>query len=361
MKLYPGDDQSHSEPLSPRADILIQFLTGHTSVSLKSLLRGDYVDRPIRYQVNPLVFITLRNGAVTQDGFVFTEHNELLRESVDRRAYLNRLATAHPALDRELVDTPVEESPKAVAILACQRSANYFHWWIDVLARCWLLSNSPYRACQPVTPPLTHDFQRESLSLLKQKVSVMTRPLQRFPSVVFTRGLTYGSSQDIAPQVNEFAQWCRATLELPPSPARRKLFLSRKSARSRSVVNEPDLLAALGSDFECVELESMSVREQAALFSEASVIVAPHGAGLANLLFCDRPVAVVELMHAGAPPPYNYRRLAGLLGHQYMALACESEGTHREITRRELRPAVPEVVDAVRRIQEVTPDIRGTT
>lgn len=360
LKLYPGDDEPRDEPLTPRPDILIHFLTGHTSVDLLSRLKGDYVDRPIRYRVNPLILAKLRNGAVTQDGFVFTEHGELLRESVDRRAYLDRLAAAHPALGTELANTPIEP-PDAAAVLASQRSVNYFHWWIDVLARCWVLSNSPYRTCRIVTPPLTREFQRESLRLLKQKITIINQPLQRFPHVVFTRGLTYGSSQDIDPHVKEFARWCRATLELSPPPTYRKLFLSRKSARDRSVVDEDDLIAALGRDFERVELESMSVRDQAALFSGASVVVAPHGAGLTNLLFCERPTAVVELMHADIPPPYTYRRLAGLLGHPYMGIACQPEGTHHQMTRRALRPPIPAVVDAVRRLQDITPEMSRKT
>ncbi len=350
LKLYPGDNERQEAPLRPRADISLRFLTGHAPVTFDPPPPGDYFDRPIDYRVDPLVLLELQNGVISRDGFIFTEHDELVRESVDRRSYTDRLANRHPDLKAELSALPVEESPETVAILACQRSANYFHWWIDVLARCWLLGNSPYHDVRMVTPKLTHGFQAESLRLLRQEVTQLTRPLQRFRSVVFTRGLTYGSSQDISPLVDEFARWCRATLDLPAAPTRPKLLLSRRSAGSRRILGEDELATALGHDFESVELERMSVREQASLFSSADVVVAPHGAGLTNLLFCERPTAVVELVHKDAPPPYNYRHLAGLLGHPYIAVACASEGPQRDVTRRDLRPVAADVIDAIGRL-----------
>jgi capsular polysaccharide biosynthesis protein len=49
-------------------------------------------------------------------------------------------------------------------------------------------------------------------------------------------------------------------------------------------------------------LESMSVIEQAALFSQAEIIIAPHGSGLTNLIFCQPNTKVIELFS----PNYVY-------------------------------------------------------
>ncbi|HBW56875.1 MAG TPA: hypothetical protein DEF27_03370, partial [Oscillatoriales bacterium UBA8482] len=45
-----------------------------------------------------------------------------------------------------------------------------------------------------------------------------------------------------------------------------------------------------------VELETLSVAEQARLFAHAKVIIAPHGAGLTNLMFCSPETIVIELV-----------------------------------------------------------------
>jgi hypothetical protein len=82
-----------------------------------------------------------------------------------------------------------------------------------------------------------------------------------------------------------------------PAPDRR-LYISRALARRRRVVNESRVIERLARrGFELVTLENLSVLEQAALFARAEAIVAPHGAGLTNLVFCSPGAAVVELFH----------------------------------------------------------------
>jgi capsular polysaccharide biosynthesis protein len=348
LKYYADDSPNRNDPKRPRDDVLIHFLTQRSSVTPADPLPGDCLEGSFPYSTEPIVLAILRDGAVVRDGsLVFTKHNELLRESVDRLSSIAKLADRHPGLETKLAALPPEPSPETVAVLGFKRTPNYFHWWIDVLARCWAIRNSPYRSCRLVTPPLTQDFQWESLRLLKLSATPLTRPMQRFRQVVFARGLTFGSSQAIAPQVSEFAQWCRATLELSPPARRRKLFVTRRSAKGRRLLNEEEIVAALGADFELVELETLGVKAEASLFSEASVVVAPHGAGLTNLLFCSGPTGVVELVHDDAPPQ-TFRHIAGLLGHRYIAIGCEPEkGKGLKPGKRNMTASAAAVVDAV--------------
>jgi capsular polysaccharide biosynthesis protein len=346
LKGYRGDwDQTRVH--RARDDVAVRFLSRPASVTQPKPIPGDHLTQPNDYQVKPMAIIELRGGAVTQEGFVFTERNELLRESVDRVPYIDRIQRDHPELEAELDATKIEPGLEAAAILSCQRSSNYFHWWIDVLPRCWAIRNSPYRGCTLMTPQLSEDFQGESLRLLGQSTLPLSRPLQRFRRLVFVRGLTYGSSQSPLPQLAEFAQWCRGTLELSPPREGRKLFVSRRTADSRRLVNEDEVLAALGGDFERVDGESLSMEEKISLFSAADVIVAPHGAGLTNLLFCCRPAIVIELI-AEDSPPLVFRRVAGLLGHRYLAVGCEPAGeTPRKQSRRDMRVSPARVAAAV--------------
>lgn len=352
LKYYSDSNGEQEGPRQPRNDVLIHFATRSASVTPAEPLAGDCLERATAYRAAPVVLAELRGGAVVRDGsFVLTGRNELLRESVDRLSSIAELSNARPNLVDELGRTALEPSPETVAVLGCQRIDNYFHWWIDVMAKLWVIQNSPYRACRLVTPPLTQDFQHESLRLLGQSVTPMTRPLHRFKRLVFARGLTYGSSQSIAPQVFEFAQWCRGKLGLSPRARHRKLFLSRRAARRRRLLNEDEVVAALGGDFERIELESLSFREEATLLSEASAVVAPHGAGLTNLLFCERPTAVVELVHEDAPPD-TYRRFAGLLGHPYIAVGCEPEANARlKPGQRNMSASASDVSAAVARLK----------
>jgi capsular polysaccharide biosynthesis protein len=76
----------------------------------------------------------------------------------------------------------------------------------------------------------------------------------------------------------------------------RRLYVSRRDATGRRVVNEGALVERLAEEgFEEVTLSGMGVAEQARLFASAKAVVAPHGAGLANLVFCRQGARVVEI------------------------------------------------------------------
>jgi hypothetical protein len=77
--------------------------------------------------------------------------------------------------------------------------------------------------------------------------------------------------------------------------ASKLVYVSRAGAGRRRVTNEEQLVRALEArGFLICRLEEMSVAEQVRLFAAARVVVAAHGAGLANLAFADSPI-VVEL------------------------------------------------------------------
>ncbi len=78
---------------------------------------------------------------------------------------------------------------------------------------------------------------------------------------------------------------------------KRRLFVSRKNSSKRRCINEDilyDSLKKLG--FEFIALEQLSVFNQLKLFSEASIIVSTHGAGLSNLLACKPGTKILEMV-----------------------------------------------------------------
>ncbi|MBV8517133.1 MAG: glycosyltransferase family 61 protein [Acidobacteria bacterium] len=101
------------------------------------------------------------------------------------------------------------------------------------------------------------------------------------------------------------------------TPRRRKLFISRRDAERRRLINEDAVWALLQPrGYERVRMETLSFAEQIALLREAAVVVALHGAGLANMLFARDGLQVVELSDVTFPNPQFYA-LAAALGHHY--------------------------------------------
>ncbi len=69
----------------------------------------------------------------------------------------------------------------------------------------------------------------------------------------------------------------------------------------RAIANAADVSALLSTKFAATTAypEKMTLRQTAALFRDADVVVAQHGAGLANLYWCNPPCFVIEILPIG--------------------------------------------------------------
>jgi capsular polysaccharide biosynthesis protein len=91
-------------------------------------------------------------------------------------------------------------------------------------------------------------------------------------------------------------------------------------------LNEEEIVLGLSRrGFLCVTLEEMSLVDQIALFSEAEAIVAPHGAGLTNLVWCAPKTKVLEIF---SPLYVNlcYWAMASLTHADYYYLLGSADG-----------------------------------
>jgi capsular polysaccharide biosynthesis protein len=75
-----------------------------------------------------------------------------------------------------------------------------------------------------------------------------------------------------------------------------------------------DYLSSIG--FDILYLEDLSIQDQITRFSAAKVVVAPHGAGLSNIVFLDEGARVLEYS-AGEWWWPCFRRIAFGLGLDY--------------------------------------------
>jgi tetratricopeptide (TPR) repeat protein len=125
------------------------------------------------------------------------------------------------------------------------------------------------------------------------------------------------------------SRWYRQRLVEPLSPpgAARKLYLSRAGTTRRRLANEPAVFAALEPlGFELVRPETVSVRDQIALFAQASHIVGSSGAAFTNMIFAPPGARVVvlqnkQLVQGGGDLYFDV--LASSCGHRAATLECE--------------------------------------
>ena len=190
----------------------------------------------------------------------------------------------------------------SVAVLSGLSGNVYFHWMVDVLPRIELLRRSGRDLAEIdwfLVNSCQHDFQRESLRILgipEEKVLESDRipHLQATELIVpsFAGYLGWPSGWAIDFLRREFLNGI-----IPSSNYPKRIYISRSKARYRRVLNEEDVVEVLAeSGFVSILPESMSLAEQIAHFYHAEVIVAAHGSGLTNTIFCQSGTKVIELM-----------------------------------------------------------------
>jgi capsular polysaccharide biosynthesis protein len=208
-------------------------------------------------------------------------------------------------------------------LLGLQLSVNYYHWVAEILPLLFLIEAHDPAGDLPIYLGADlPEFVREYLELL--------RPGRRF--VWLDRGV-YVAERLLVPTFPGGAEWPAANhllavrrnvlsaLGLAPRP-RRRLLISRGDALDRRILNEDELLESLsGRGFEHVTLSHLSAVEQIRLFAQAEIVVAPHGAGTANVLFAPRECRVIELIGKNRVAAC-FMVAASVVGQRYGYIEC---------------------------------------
>jgi capsular polysaccharide biosynthesis protein/tetratricopeptide (TPR) repeat protein len=218
-----------------------------------------------------------------------------------------------------------ERIPGRVAALAGLSGHNYFHWMIDVLPRLELLQRSGLNWHEMdqfwINAPRAA-FQQDTLKALGI-------PL---PKILSADDHPYiQADQLIVPAFSGHLGWPEPWVLqflrrqfLPMAAAQsypKRIYISRAQAHHRRLLNEAAVLERLQAcGFVAVNLESMSFAEQVGLFAQAQVVIAPHGGGLTNLIFCQSGTQVIEFFAPNYVRPYYWPISQHLKLQHYYAL-----------------------------------------
>lgn len=264
-----------------------------------------------RYPEASVAFLT---GAhlFSREGLVLTGDNRVLAE------YYHQFGTrpvSRRALERPfgLTRTTVLRIDAALALLAAPQGWNYYHWLFDVLPRLHLLARWRGVIERFAVPANLSPVQLETLTLLgiaPSQLQLLNEGERLRCQNLYVPSLP-GSEGCYPPWSLEFL---RASF-LPAAAECRglgpRIYVSRGPAASRPVLNEPALVEMLRArGFAIVSLETHSFREQVAIFRDARMVVAAHGAGLANLVFASPGTALLELFSPDYLRPDCYFTLA---------------------------------------------------
>jgi capsular polysaccharide biosynthesis protein len=283
--------------------------------------------------------VVLPGGRVYGSGIVLTPDGRSL-VSEFARDFGGAPNARHWLHDYRWMRPPVH-IPGRTAVVAVNLGSGYAHWLLEELPR-WLALRAD--AADSVIANTKASFIREVLALAKppQRVIPVSRHSHYTCETLVIPPLVQPDAQTIG-VLNALAR----TQELPASEQGEKLYITRETAARRRVNNEAALWAELAPrGFVKLRLEERSWLEQVAAFAAAKIVVAPHGAGLANLAFCRPGTRVVEFFNRSYVNP------------------CF--GVWAEVARLDYHPIIPDGAGEVGRAshanrEDITADVRAIT
>ena len=234
----------------------------------------------------------------------------------------------HPLFLRRRLPQRQHVDGSLVSLATRGALANYYPFLMDVLPRWGVLEET-----MPEVRPdrffvnRTTGYQKQLLGMVGLADVAVVEP-----------------TSDIAVQADQLLVPCIPNPELmAPTwttrwlkrrlPARhtsglpKRLYITRGDAKNtRRLTNEAEILPGLERrGFVRLDPGAVTVQEQIDHFTAAEVIVAPHGAALANLTFCSPGVRVLELFAPKYVNPCYWAIASNVPDVEYRYLVCGSD------------------------------------
>jgi hypothetical protein len=213
---------------------------------------------------------------------------------------------------------------ESVVLLPTNWPHNYFHFYRDFLPKILLLEQANIEPSVPVVVPddlIDQPFFQQAIRSERLARWNFISPRGQFiktESLVFCSAnqfIVMDRSDAPDPELLRHAKAGTKFLESPAevlallglddlrtqAGADRRVFLTRSGLRGRTISNYDELEPLLREkNFETVETEGLSLREQAQLFSECRYLIGIHGAGLTNIVWAhDHDLSLIQLRQPG--------------------------------------------------------------
>lgn len=207
----------------------------------------------------------------------------------------------------------------------------YYHWVVECLTRLYDLDDKEKK--QPILLPLRYknlSYVHQSIYLLGFSVHYYNTKQPCYikklilPSIT-ARGMFF-SIESLSFQKKVFSN--KIVCNNIPY---RKIYITRENSNSRKVLNEHQFVDFFKRyDIEVFNLENLSFIEQVKIFSETTLLIGPHGAGLANMLYLPKESIVLEIKNKYDDYWNMFYGMASDLGHNFFYILAEptTDDTH---------------------------------
>ncbi|TVQ45105.1 MAG: glycosyltransferase family 61 protein [Gloeocapsa sp. DLM2.Bin57] len=175
---------------------------------------------------------------------------------------------------------------------------NYWHWLVQILPKMRIFDQDPTLKDLPILLPKDlQPFCKETLEIAGylDRVIFLENGVYQIDKLHVCNSL-FTKHPDIT--YAETVEWLREKLPKQENftEKKRRIYISRKDARSRQITNESELEPILEKyGFEIIALTDFSVEQKIKFFQQAEIIIGIFGAGMSNLVFATPGSVVIEI------------------------------------------------------------------
>ena len=129
---------------------------------------------------------------------------------------------------------------------------------------------------------------------------------------------------------------------------RSKIYIRREEANYRKILNEADLINKLRKQkFEIINPHHFEILEQMKIFSNAEIIISPHGSNLSNIIFCKKGTKIIEIS-----PEFNnnyeknisskFKDIANILSLDFKVIKADTVDVekHSDVAKKYIHPKI---------------------
>ena len=284
-----------------------------------------------------------------QSGVVVTPENELL---VNSAMSPDRMCSTRVFRSR-IEDVSVRIDDRCATIMDGQAD-NYSHWLSECLPRLYSL----YRTGEPlrlIAPQNMGKNWREALELcIPENVTLEYCDAEwvGVKEFVFASIPTYTSFALVPVEHGRYIRnrlYKAYGLSEEPTPTK-NIYITRRDARKRFVLNEADVISYLEKyNFQVCSLDKLSYRDQVTVFHDAKNIIAPHGAGNTNVILSDYSPKVALLEFINTQPKPHFFFMTRSFGQRYYYMFSGGEAVNSDIfvDMKQFKQRVEQMMDDV--------------
>ena len=257
---------------------------------------------------------------------IFSRHQKIIPSCSSR--FADVLGLLRPVVAACLSSAPFVDGT-VLCLMGDYDSNNYSHWLLDELPRLGLAGQAItggdfFVAVRRLSKPFQFEtlrrcgIEEKNIIQIDDFSAIQARNLIVFNDVASD---TIPAHHGAMPVID----WLRRQLPLQKKPATpAKIYLARDDAMGRRIVQDEALSHLLSKKgYQRIVMGSLPVSQQVALFAGATHIIAPHGAGLANLVFSPPGQQVIEIFPKSYGTPSAFI-LATAIGGQYATFVADT-------------------------------------